>query len=69
MTSTHTGNPVCAAAVLANLQVICDEHLVENGAARMGEILQPALRRIGQQVPQGSRWGPCTARASWLRCT
>jgi 4-aminobutyrate aminotransferase / (S)-3-amino-2-methylpropionate transaminase / 5-aminovalerate transaminase len=48
MTSTHTGNPVCAAAVLANLQVIRDENLVQR-ARISGEILQPELRRIGQR--------------------
>jgi 4-aminobutyrate aminotransferase/diaminobutyrate-pyruvate transaminase/4-aminobutyrate aminotransferase/(S)-3-amino-2-methylpropionate transaminase len=30
MTSTHTGNPVCVAAALANLQVIENEKLIEN---------------------------------------
>ncbi|MGQ9576654.1 MAG: aspartate aminotransferase family protein [Thermoguttaceae bacterium] len=48
MTSTHTGNPVCIASVLANLQVIQQEGLVEHARA-MGEILQPGLRRIGQR--------------------
>lgn len=48
MTSTHTGNPVCAAAALANLDVVEEENLVEN-ARRMGEVLQPELRRIGEQ--------------------
>ena len=48
MTSTHTGNPVCAAAALANLRVIEEEGLVEN-ARRLGEILQPELRRIGKR--------------------
>ena len=51
MTSTHTGNPICAVAALANLQVIEDEGLVEN-AQRMGEILQPAVRRIGEKFPE-----------------
>ncbi|MGO8747100.1 MAG: aspartate aminotransferase family protein [Thermoguttaceae bacterium] len=51
MTSTHTGNPVCAAAVLANLQVIEEEGLVER-ARRMGEILQPELRRIACRFPK-----------------
>jgi len=50
MTSTHTGNPICAAAVLANLQVIREEKLVERCRA-MGEILQPELRRVGRQYP------------------
>ena len=48
MTSTHTGNPVCLAAVLGNLEAIEEEGLVEN-ARRMGEILQPELRRVGQR--------------------
>jgi len=47
MTSTHTGNPVCAAAVLANLQVIREEGLVERSRA-MGEILQGELRRMAK---------------------
>ncbi len=51
MTSTHTGNPVCAAAALANLQVIEEENLVEN-ARSMGEILQGELRRIGGRFPE-----------------
>jgi 4-aminobutyrate aminotransferase/(S)-3-amino-2-methylpropionate transaminase len=50
MTSTHTGNPVCAAAALASLEVIAEEGLVEN-ARRMGEILQPELRRIMARFP------------------
>ncbi|MEO6036114.1 MAG: aspartate aminotransferase family protein, partial [Verrucomicrobiota bacterium] len=37
MTSTHTGNPVCAAAALANLKKIVNEKLTEN-AAKLGEI-------------------------------
>ena len=51
MTSTHTGNPVCAAAVVANLGVIEEEGLVEN-ARRMGEILLPELLRIGRRFPK-----------------
>jgi 4-aminobutyrate aminotransferase / (S)-3-amino-2-methylpropionate transaminase / 5-aminovalerate transaminase len=51
MTSTHTGNPVCAASALASLAVIRDEKLVEN-AQKMGDILQPEVRRIGQRFPK-----------------
>jgi len=51
MTSTHTGNPVCAAAALANLQVIDEEGLVEN-SRRMGEIMQPLLREVGRRFPE-----------------
>jgi 4-aminobutyrate aminotransferase/diaminobutyrate-pyruvate transaminase/4-aminobutyrate aminotransferase/(S)-3-amino-2-methylpropionate transaminase len=48
MTSTHTGNPVCVAAALASIRVILEENLVEH-TRRMGEILQPELRRIGNR--------------------
>lgn len=48
MTSTHTGNPVCVAAVIANLKVIREEKLVER-ARTLGELLQPQLRRIGKR--------------------
>jgi 4-aminobutyrate aminotransferase/diaminobutyrate-pyruvate transaminase/4-aminobutyrate aminotransferase/(S)-3-amino-2-methylpropionate transaminase len=51
MTSTHTGNPICAVASLANLRVIEEENLVEH-TRRMGEILQPELRRVGKRFPQ-----------------
>ncbi len=51
MTSTHTGNPVCAAAVLANLRVIEEENMVEN-ARKLGEILLPEMNRIGKRFPQ-----------------
>ncbi len=51
MTSTHTGNPVCAAAALANLKAIHDEGLVVRGR-RMGEILQPELRRLAAGFPR-----------------
>ena len=48
MTSTHTGNPICAASALANLHVIRDERLIDNAHA-MGEILQPELQRLGER--------------------
>ena len=51
MTSTHTGNPVCAAAALANLRVIEEEGLVEN-SRRMGEVLQPLLREVGRRFAE-----------------
>ncbi|HID75949.1 MAG TPA: aspartate aminotransferase family protein [Planctomycetaceae bacterium] len=50
MTSTHTGNPLCCAAVIANLNVIQEENLVEH-TRRMGEILQPGLRRVAERFP------------------
>ncbi|GMU22680.1 MAG: 4-aminobutyrate aminotransferase [Phycisphaerae bacterium] len=42
MTSTHTGNPVCMAAALANIDLILKEGLVEN-AAHLGEVLHHEL--------------------------
>ena len=51
MTSTHTGNPVCAASVIANLKVICEEGLVER-ARQLGEILLPELARIAKRFPK-----------------
>jgi 4-aminobutyrate aminotransferase/diaminobutyrate-pyruvate transaminase/4-aminobutyrate aminotransferase/(S)-3-amino-2-methylpropionate transaminase len=46
MTSTHTGNPVCAAAALANLDIIVGEQLAQKAAA-VGEALHSGLREIG----------------------
>ncbi|HUU27004.1 MAG TPA: aspartate aminotransferase family protein [archaeon] len=45
MTSTHTGNPVCAAAAVANIKAIMDEGIVEN-AAKMGELLHNGLEGL-----------------------
>lgn len=45
MTSTHSANPVCAAAALANLRVIQREGLVEN-AARLDPVLKAGVARI-----------------------
>jgi len=45
MTSTHSANPVCAAAALANLRVIRKERLVENAAA-LAPVLAEGARRI-----------------------
>jgi 4-aminobutyrate aminotransferase / (S)-3-amino-2-methylpropionate transaminase / 5-aminovalerate transaminase len=60
MTSTHTANPVCCAATLANLQAIEDEDVVGN-AARLAPILAEACAamraaskgRIGQVASVG----------------
>jgi len=51
MTVTHSGNPLSMAAVVANLEVIRDENLVDN-ARRMGEILQPEVRRLQKRFPK-----------------
>lgn len=45
MTSTHSGNPICAAAALANLAVIQEQNIVEN-ARDVGQLLQQQLSKI-----------------------
>jgi 4-aminobutyrate aminotransferase/diaminobutyrate-pyruvate transaminase/4-aminobutyrate aminotransferase/(S)-3-amino-2-methylpropionate transaminase len=50
MTSTHTGNPVCCGAALANLKKIVGEDLTGN-AARLGKILEAGLREIHSRHP------------------
>jgi len=48
MTSTHTGNPVCVAAALANLKAIENERIVEN-ARKSGDLLHSELRRVRER--------------------
>ena len=50
MTSTHTGNPVCCAAALANIDLFAKEKIVEQAAAR-GEELHAGLRAIAEKHP------------------
>ena len=47
MTSTHSANPICSAAALANLEVIEKEGLVES-AAKLEPVLAEGCRRITQ---------------------
>jgi 4-aminobutyrate aminotransferase/diaminobutyrate-pyruvate transaminase/4-aminobutyrate aminotransferase/(S)-3-amino-2-methylpropionate transaminase len=51
MTSTHTGNPICCAAALANIDVIVRERLWEN-AAQVGAAMHAALRALQPEFPQ-----------------
>lgn len=48
MTSTHTGNPICAAAALANLEIIVNEDL-PGKAAQAGAVLHQGLQAIQQR--------------------
>jgi 4-aminobutyrate aminotransferase-like enzyme len=48
MTSTHTGNPVCVAAALANLELIANEKLPEK-AAKVGAVLQEGVRKVRER--------------------
>lgn len=49
--STHTGNPVCCAAALANVDLILNEDLPGN-AARMGAVLQGRLEALKAKYPE-----------------
>ena len=51
MTSTHSGNPICAAAALANLQVMREENLVDHAAA-MGQVFHEELSAIYEEFPE-----------------
>jgi 4-aminobutyrate aminotransferase-like enzyme len=51
MTSTHSGSPLPVSAAIASLEIILREHLADR-AARLGEILIPALHRIRQKHPE-----------------
>lgn len=51
MTSTHTGNPICCAAALANIETIVEDGLVEN-SRRMGELLLGQLQSLADEHPQ-----------------
>ncbi len=51
MTSTHTGNPICCAAALANIEIILREDLSGN-AARVGEVMLERLRGMQSRFRQ-----------------
>ena len=59
MTSTHTGNPVCAAAALASLKRIVAKDLVSN-AKKMEPVLMAGLREI--QKRHADVVGHCTGK-------
>jgi len=50
MSSTHSGNPICCAAALANIEVILREDLAGN-AARIGARLHQHLKALQAQHP------------------
>ena len=47
MTSTHSANPICSAAALANLQVIKKDKLIENTAA-LAPLMAEGTKRIAK---------------------
>jgi 4-aminobutyrate aminotransferase-like enzyme len=50
MSSTHTGNPLCAAAAIANIKAMREDNLVEN-AARLEPIVRDALHALRDRFP------------------
>jgi 4-aminobutyrate aminotransferase / (S)-3-amino-2-methylpropionate transaminase / 5-aminovalerate transaminase len=50
MTSTHTGNPVCAAAAVASINVLRKEKLVEN-SAKVGAAMKDRLCQMAKKHP------------------
>jgi len=57
MTSTHSANPICCSAALANLDIIVNEKLVDN-AAKLDPILQKNLQDIKQSFPDVVGFAP-----------
>ena len=68
MTSTHTGNPVCCVAALANIRKLLAEDLPAN-AARMEKVLAPGLADIQSRHPDVvGRWA-CRGLVGGLQMT
>lgn len=51
MSSTHTGNPLCCTAAIANIRVINEERLIEN-AVKMESVVLHALTHLRVQFPK-----------------
>lgn len=65
MTSTHSANPICCAAALANIQVLQEEKLVEN-AAKLGPLLQSKLDEIKNKYPRNIGFAPAKGLVAGL---
>ncbi len=51
MSSTHTGNPLCCAALMANVESIKNEGFIEN-AVRLEPVAYQALERLRRRFPE-----------------
>jgi len=51
MTSTHTGNPICAAAAIANIDILMKEKLWLNATA-VGKVLLKGLKALQKKFPR-----------------
>lgn len=68
MTSTHTGNPVCCAAALANLQKLLHENLTAN-AAEQGTVLAAGLEALRREHPDVIGRVSCRGLVGGVQCT
>jgi 4-aminobutyrate aminotransferase-like enzyme len=68
MTSTHTGNPVCCAAALANIKIITGRGLAANAEA-MGRVLAAGLNEIQSSYPEVIGRSTCRGLVGGLQMT
>ena len=57
MTSTHSGNPICCAAAVANLEVLLEEKLIQN-SAKVGLVLKAELESIRSEFSDNIGFSP-----------
>ncbi len=65
MTSTHSGNPVCCAAALANIDLLLKENLIDN-AAKVGGVLADRLGKIRAEFSEYIGFAPCKGLVAGL---
>jgi len=65
MTSTHSGNAICCAAALANLEIIEEEKLVAN-SAKLGKVLNEQLQSIKKTFPEVIGFAPAVGLVGGL---
>ena len=65
MTSTHSANPVCCAAALANLEIIEEENLVAN-AKEVGIVLAEKLEEIQKEFSDVIGFAPAVGMVGGL---
>jgi len=55
MTSTHSGNPICSAAALANINYIVAYNLIDN-SAKMGVLMDKQIRELQAKYADNIGW-------------
>jgi 4-aminobutyrate aminotransferase-like enzyme len=56
MSSTHTGNPLCCAALIANIEAISRGNLLDR-SRELGLLVRETVDRLKQRHPDRIRWG------------